>query len=56
MLKILPAKAGDVSSVLNWLGTVLNFPGWEDPVEEEIITHASIIGWKIPLTEQPGAL
>ena len=30
--------------------------GWEDPLEEEIATHASDIAWKIPWTEQPGGL
>ena len=27
---------------------------WEDPLEEEIATHASILAWKIPWTEAPG--
>ena len=22
--------------------------GWEDPLEEEMATHASILAWKIP--------
>ena len=25
--------------------------GWEDPLEEEMATHSSIIAWKIPRTE-----
>ena len=29
---------------------------WEDPLEEEIATHASILAWKIPWTEEPGRL
>ena len=29
---------------------------WEDPLEEEIATHSSILAWKIPLTEEPGGL
>ena len=28
--------------------------GWEDPLEKEIVTHSSIIAWKIPWTEEPG--
>ena len=28
--------------------------GWEDPLEEEMATHASILAWKIPWTEEPG--
>ena len=29
---------------------------WEDPLEEEIATHSSILAWKIPWTEEPGGL
>ena len=25
--------------------------GWEDPLEKEMATHSSILGWKIPWTE-----
>ena len=28
--------------------------GQEDPVEEEIAIHSSILAWKIPWTEEPG--
>ena len=27
--------------------------GWEDPLEEEITTHSSILAWEIPWTEEP---
>ena len=37
-----PANAGDVGSSL----------GWEDPLEEEMVTHSSILAWKIPWTEE----
>ena len=30
--------------------------GREDPVEERMATHSSILAWKIPLTEEPGRL
>ena len=30
--------------------------GWEDPLEEEMATHSSILEWKIPWTEEPGWL
>ena len=30
--------------------------GWEDPLEKEMATHASILAWEIPWTEQPGGL
>ena len=28
----------------------------EEPLEEEIATHSSILAWKIPWTEEPGTL
>ena len=28
----------------------------EDPLEEDIATHSSIIAWRIPWTEEPGGL
>ena len=28
----------------------------EDPLEEGMTTHSSILAWKIPWTEEPGAL
>ena len=30
--------------------------GWEDPLEKEMATHSSILGWRIPGTEDPGGL
>ena len=30
--------------------------GWEDPLEEEMATHTSILAWKIPWTEEPSGL
>ena len=39
-------NAGDVSSI----------PGQEDPLEEEMATHSSILAWEIPRTEEPGRL
>ena len=29
---------------------------WEDPLEEEMATHSSILAWTIPWTEEPGRL
>ena len=28
----------------------------EDPLEEEMATHSSILAWEIPWTEEPGGL
>ena len=30
--------------------------GWEDPLEEEMATHSSILAWEIPWTEEPTEL
>ena len=30
--------------------------GLEDPLEQEMATHSSILAWKIPWTEKPGGL
>ena len=30
--------------------------GWEDPLEEEMAAHSSILAGKIPQTEEPGQL
>ena len=30
--------------------------GGEDPLEKEMATHFSILGWEIPWTEEPGGL
>ena len=30
--------------------------GWEDLLEKEMVIHFSILGWKIPWTEEPGKL
>ena len=30
--------------------------GWEDPLEEEMATHSSILAWEIVWTEEPGGL
>ena len=36
--------------------TWVQFLGWEDPLEEGMATHFSILGWKIPIDEEPGGL
>ena len=30
--------------------------GQEEPLEEEMATHSSILAWRIPWTEEPGGL
>ena len=36
----------------NWVQVL----GREDPLEEEMATHSSILVWRIPRTEQPGGV
>ena len=42
----LPGDAGDMVSI----------PGQEDPLEEGMATHSSVLAWRIPWTEEPGGL
>ena len=44
-----PANAGDVRGT----GSI---PRSEDPLEEDIATHFSILAWRIPWIEEPGGL
>ena len=30
--------------------------GWEDPLEQDMATHSSILAWRIPWTEEPDGL
>ena len=48
-----------VQSVRNlpaMLETWVQSPGQEDPLEEGMAIHSSILSWKIPSTEEPGGL
>ena len=45
----LPANAGDIEMRIQFLGQ-------EDPLEEGMTTHSSILTWRIPWTEEPGGL
>ena len=35
-----------------WVGSL----GGEDPLEEGMATHSTILAWRIPWTEEPGRL
>ena len=41
-----PANAGDVGLI----------PGLGKPLEKEMATHASVLAWEIPWTEEPGGM
>ena len=49
-----------VAQTMNNLPTVqeiwVRFLGQEDPLEEGMATHSSILAWRIPWTEEPGRL
>ena len=45
-LKNLPAMQGTQPQSL----------GWEDPLKQEMVTHSSIIAWRIPWTKEPSRL
>ena len=30
--------------------------GWEDPLEKRMVTHSSILAWRMLWTEEPGRL
>ena len=49
VVKNLPANAGDIKTRVSSLGR-------EDPVEEGMAAHSSILAWRIPWTEEPGGL
>ena len=36
--------------------TQVPFLGWDDPSENRVATHSSIVAWRIPWTEEPGGL
>ena len=44
-----PACTGD-------LRDMDSLPGWDDPLEEGMATHSSILAGRIPWTEEPGRL
>ena len=44
-----PANAGDVEM---WVQSL----GWEDPLEEGMAAHPSILAWRTPWMEEPGGL
>ena len=49
VVKHLPANAGDARGMVQSLD-------WEEPLEEGMTTHFSILAWRIPWTKEPGGL
>ena len=46
MVKNPPANAGDARDA----GSI---PRLEDPLEEGMVSHSSVLAWRIPWTEEP---
>ena len=36
--------------------TLVSYLNWEDPLEKEMVTHSTILAWRISCTEEPGSL
>ena len=34
----------------------VQYLGWEDPLENKMATHSSVLAWRIPGTGEPGGL
>ena len=66
LIQIAPVRAHRASQVAQWWRVCLpiqemhDMQVWclnrENPLEEEMATHSSILAWKIPWTEEPGRL
>ena len=48
--------AQTVQNLLAMQETSVRSLGWEDPLEECMATHSSILAWKIPWKEEPGRI
>ena len=35
---------------------LVQYPGWQDPLEEEMATHSNILAWRTLWTKEPGGL
>ena len=56
---MIPGASLVVQTVQNLLAmreTWVQSLSWEDPLEEGMATHASVLAWKIPCTEESGRL
>ena len=51
-----PAGSAVMSTAMQWTmqETWARSPDREDPLEEGMATHVSILAWRIPWTEEPG--
>ena len=50
-----PGGSDSKESICN-AGDLVQSLDQEDPLEEEIVTHSSILAWRIPWIQEPGGL
>ena len=48
--------AQTVKGLSTMQGTLVQSLGQEDPLEKEMVTHSSMLAWRIPRVEKPGGL
>ena len=53
---IIGFPGGSVVKNLSMKDTQVQCLSWEDPLENEMATHSSILVWEIPWTEETGEL
>ena len=46
----------DLSAMQEMQETWVQFLGWKDPLEDGMVTHSSVLNWRIPWTKKPGGL
>ena len=51
-----PLLTRTVNSLPALWETCIRSLGQEDPLEKGMVTHSSILAWRIPWTEEPGGL
>ena len=58
LLRSFPSGSGvkNPPAVQETQGVWVQSLGWEDPLEEGMATHSSILAWTIPWTEEPDGL
>ena len=49
-------SASNVADPGSILGSGVRSLGLEDPLEKEMVTHSSILAWRIPWMEEPDGL
>ena len=56
VVTVKPDLGSTVPANARGMSDVGSIPRQEDPLEEGVATHSSILAWRIPRTEEPGGL